>query len=270
MVNLCLRFDRSKMKTKSKTLLVMALIVASALAVTMTPIMAAAEETPNVPTPEAFVNRAQSMEQNKQSLRARIQSRLQAAKPEALDIDDLSDDEIEDRLYAAVNAPETDDEDSGANPLWIARAVGSAWPLGDADVDASSVATPVGTMFAATKIKTTEHGTVYDIVWGIVGHDGERVGVKGVAVLCSDGVFVIKMEGDDLALYGIGRIGKAWYGVKLAMKGYMKHDGEMYGFRMRGGAHPVRFNIKRNTQTLGPETLTPSKGVKAKPKRASS
>ena len=265
MVYLRLRVLRSKMKTRTKTLLVMALIVASFL--TVMPVTAAAEDN-TTPKPEAFVNRAQRVQRNKQSLKARIQNRLQLVKPESIDIDDLSEDEIDDRISAAENAPTIEDDDT-ASPLLIARAHGASWPLGDADVEESNLAIPVGTMFAATKVKTTEYGTVYDIVWGIVGHNGERVGVKGVAVLGSDGVFVMKLQGDDLSFYAIGRIGRARFGVRLAMKGYMNHDGEMYGFHMKGTAHPIGFGW-RNPQTQSAEALTPSKSAKARPMASSS
>jgi hypothetical protein len=265
MVYLRLRVPRSKMKTRTKTLLVMALIVASFL--TVMPVMAAAEDD-TAPQPEAFVNRVQRVQRIQQSLKAKIQSRLQLAQPEAIELDDLSEDEIDDRISAAESAPAVEDGDT-ASPLWIARTYGSSWPLGDADVEESNLATPIGTMFAATKVKTTDYGTVYDIVWGIVGHNGERVGVKGVAVLCSDGVFVMKLHGDDLSLWAIGRIGKARYGVRLAMKGYMSHDGEMYGFHMKGRAHPIGFGW-RNPQTQSAEALTPSKSAKARPMASTS
>lgn len=253
------------MKTRTKTLLVMALIAASVL--TAIPAMAAAEDdTP--PQPEAFVNRAQRVQRIQQPLKAKIQNKLQLAEPESIDLDDLSEDEIDDRISAAENAPAVDDGDT-ANPLWIARVYGSSWPLGDADVEESSLATPIGTMFAATKVKTTEYGTVYDIVWGIVGHNGERVGVKGVAVLSSDGVFVMKLQGDDLSLWAIGRRGRARYGVRLAMKGYMSHDGERYGFHMKGSAHPIGLGW-RNPQTQSTDALTPSKSAKARPMTSTS
>lgn len=253
------------MKTRTKILLMMALITASFL--TAMPATAAAEDD-TTPQPEAFINRAQRVQRIQQSLKAKIQNRLQLAEPEPMDLDDLSEDEIDDRISAAENAPAVEDGDT-ANPLWIARAHGSSWPLDDADVEESNLATPIGTVFAATKVKTTEYGTVYDIVWGIVGHNGERVGVKGVAVLGSDGVFVMKLQGDDLSLWAIGRIGRARLGVRLAMKGYMSHDGEMYGFHMKGSAHPIGLGW-RNVQTQSTEALTPSKSAKARPMASSS
>lgn len=265
MVYLRLRVFRLKMKTRTKILLVMALIAASFL--TAMPATAAAEDD-TTPQPEAFVNRAQRVQRIQQSLKAKIQNRLQLAEPEPMDLDDLSEDEIDDRISAAEDAPAVEDGDT-ATPLWIARAHGSSWPLGDADVEESNLATPIGTVFAATKVKTTEYGTVYDIVWGIVGHNGERVGVKGVAVLGSDGVFVMKLQGDDLSLGAIGRIGRARLGVRLAMKGYMSHDGEIYGFHMKGNAHPIGLGW-RNVQTQSTEALTPSKSAKARPMASSS
>jgi len=253
MVYIRLLVQRSKMKTRTKTLLVMAFIAASVL--TATPVMAAAVDDTS-PQPEAFVNRAQRVQSIQQSLKAKIQNRLQIVQPEAIELDDLSEDEIDDRISAAKNAPALEDSDT-ASPLWIARVHGSSWPLGVADVEESSLATPIGTMFAATNVKTTDYGVVYDVVWGIVGHRGERVGVKGAAVLDSDGVFVMKLHGDDLDLWAIGRIGRTRLGVRLAMKGYMSHDGDMYGFHMRGSAHPIGWGW-RNPQAQSTEALTPS------------
>lgn len=235
MIYLRLRVLRLKMKTRTKTLLMMALIAASVLAAT--PVMAAMVDD-TAPQPEAFVDRAQRLQRIQQSLKAKIQNRLQLVQPEAIELDDLNEDEIDDRISAAENAPALEDGDT-ASPLWIARAHGSSWPLGYADVEESNPATPIGTIFAATKVKATEYGVVYDVVWGIVGHSGERVGIKGVAVLGSDGVFVMKLHGEDLDLWAVGRIGRARLGVRLAMKGCMSHDGDMYGFHMRGNAHPI-------------------------------
>lgn len=158
-------------------------------------------------------------------------------------LDELKETEIEERLNEAINAPETEDSDSMIAPLWIARLHGKAWP--SPSTDSSPSVERIGVIFAATKIKTTEYGSVYNIVWGILGHSGERVSVKGKGVLCNDGVFVVKLEGDDLELYGIGLVGKALHGVKLAMKGYMKHDSVMYDFNMFGRALPIGFNWKR-------------------------
>ena len=215
------------MTVKNKSLIILAIILTATLACTMSPATASTDTAINV----ARKVRAKPL------LTAQVMPQLQK------NLEELDEAEIEGRLNEAIDAPATDDSDSKTAPLWIARLHGKAWPI--PATEPSPSVERIGVIFAATKIKTTEYGSVYDIVWGIIGHDGERIGVKGKGVLCSDGVFVIKLEGDDLEFYGIGLVGKAMYGVRLAMKGYMEHDGVMHSYNMAGGAYPIGFNMKR-------------------------
>ena len=54
----------------------------------------------------------------------------------------------------------------------------------------------------------------------------------------SDGVFYMTLECEDLSFKAIGRIAPAKMGVRVAMKGYMTHDGVEYSHSMRGRAVP--------------------------------
>jgi hypothetical protein len=215
------------MSVKNKSLMILAIILTATLASTMS--LATAQNDPVT----GIARRVKVKPQVTEEMMEKIQERL----------DELDDKNIEERLEEALDADPIEDGDVDVSPLWIARLHGRAWPR--TSVEPEESAERIGVIFAATKIKTTAFGAVYDIVWGILGHDGKRVGVKGKGLLCEDGVFFLYLEGDDLDLYGVGLVGKAWYGVKLAMKGYMEHDAAMYDFQMLGRAYPIGFNWKR-------------------------
>jgi hypothetical protein len=70
--------------------------------------------------------------------------------------------------------------------------------------------------------------------------------VKGYAILDSDGVFYLKLEGDGMVFKSIGKMAPAGIGVRVVMKGYMTHDGSDYSFQMHGRAIPLRGNLIRN------------------------
>ena len=62
--------------------------------------------------------------------------------------------------------------------------------------------------------------------------------IEGFAVLDSDEVFYMALEGEELSFKAIGKIAPARMGVRVAMKGYMTHDGVEYSHTMRGRAIP--------------------------------
>jgi len=214
-----------KMSVKNKSLMILAIILTATFASTMN--LAMAQNDPAA----GIARQVEAKPQVTEQMMEKIQERL----------DELDEAEYEERYNNATKTVDNGTE-TGVAPLWIARLHGRAW---QSSVEAEESAERIGIIFAATKVKTNEYGAVYDVVWGIIGHDGERVGVKGQAVLFDDGVFFMKLVDDDLELYCIGLVGKAWYGVRLAMKGYMEHGGTTYGFHMLGRAYPIGFNWKR-------------------------
>lgn len=79
---------------------------------------------------------------------------------------------------------------------------------------------------------------------------GEKHNVIGYALLDSDGVFYMKLDG-DLAFKSIGRIHGYWFGVRVSMKGYIVDDDVTYSHKMRGWAIPLNLRHLtrlRNTQ----------------------
>ena len=94
--------------------------------------------------------------------------------------------------------------------------------------------------------KTTEYGKLYKVLWGRINHEGDKVEIEGYAVLDTDGIFYMKLEGEDMSFKSIGRISPAGIGVKVAMKGYMVHEDTDYSFEMQGRAIPLRGGLIRN------------------------
>ena len=63
----------------------------------------------------------------------------------------------------------------------------------------------------------------------------------------SDGVFYMSLDGENLEFKAIGKIAPAMGGVRVAMKGYLTHDGVEYSHTMRGRAIPFGwFNRMTN------------------------
>jgi hypothetical protein len=214
------------MSVKNKSLMILAIILTATLASTMS--LAIAQNDPAT----SIAHKVKMKPRVTEEMIGKIQERL----------DELDETEYEERYNNAVSTGD-DGSETGVAPLWIARLHGRAWY--QTSVEPEESAERIGIIFAATRVKKNEYGAVYDIVWGILGHGGVRVNVKGQAVLFDDGVFFTKLYGEDFSLYGVGLVGKSWYGVRLAMKGYMEHDATTYDFNMLGCAYPLGFNWKR-------------------------
>lgn len=222
-----------KMKTKNKMIISLLLIItitASLVPVYAAPINLAAEK--------------RSIERVKP---AKITDRN--AKPfptlartqqlEAYDISSLDESTIDERIDEAEKAISIDD-DSGA-PLWYLYAYGYS-TISDPVVDAAETRFRIKLQMVATKIKNTEFGALYKVHWGRVTHDGEPYTVSGYALLDSDGVFYMKLDGET-AFKAIGQIHAAQFGVRVSMKGYLVDDEITYTHVMRGRAIPLTNNL---------------------------
>jgi len=152
-----------------------------------------------------------------------------------LDVDDLDEAEAESMIGNVEDAAATEE---APGPIWLVHVRGFSWAA--ADTEDTEERNPMGMNLVVRKVKTTEIGTLYEVVRGVVGHNGERVKVEGKAVLLGDGVFAMKLHGEDLELKAVGRIAPARIGVRVAMKGKLVDDGEDYRFKMTGRAIPTR------------------------------
>ena len=232
-----------KMKT-TKKMMVAALLVLAVLSVGITPIFAAPDNAmsrgaENAQRGAKNKNMFTTMSARGQVIREQIQERLQALNT-PLNITDLDDADIDAKLEAADPINDTE-----GSVIWYLNARGMSTPMTPV-TDAANPATPVGVQLLAEKVKTTEFGRLYKVLWGRVNHDGEKVTVEGYAILDSDGVFYMKLEGDNLSFKSIGRVAPAGIGVRVAMKGYMTHGDSDYSFKMHGRAIPLRGNLIRN------------------------
>ena len=246
-----------KMKETKKTM-VATLIIVMVLAVGVIPISAQPDNAPGITSNPGVGkgNRQGQLKSYRESLRARIQQ----AKPDATDLSTLDESDVDPRIAEALEAEAIADEENAFGALWILNVHGTTVtvsPVTDAELNADRI----GLQLVAEKIKNTELGAVYEVHWGRILHDEERVEIEGYAILDSDGVFYMKLEGEDLDFKAIGRIAPAMHGVRVAMKGYMTHDGIQYSHEMQGRAIPfgwfnrVANQVRRNARPT-PEEAT--------------
>ena len=232
-----------KMKATKKTMIATLMIV-MVLATGITPIIA---QSDNALDSNSLAGRdtassagkgkpmwVQRVQQYKENLRQRIQT---GTTPEEIDLNDLDEATIVTRLAEVEAADEIEGEETIVGGLWILNARGVTVAISPV-TDAAETNTRIGLQLVAEKIKATEYGVLYEVHWGRILHDGENVEIEGLAVLDSDGVFYMALEGEDLSFKAIGRIAPAKMGVRVAMKGYMTHDGVEYSHTMKGRAIP--------------------------------
>ena len=104
-------------------------------------------------------------------------------------------------------------------------------------------------------VLATEDFTVFKVVRGVVGNDGERHKVEGYGILFNEErFFVMKLQGEGLELKAVGRVAGARWGVRVSMKGKMSVEDTDYGFHMRGRA----WRIMPRLQRAAPEEVAPS------------
>ena len=228
------------MKT-TKKMMVAALLTLAVLSVGITPIFAAPEQMSRGVTSaqQGRQNSFTAVNSQGLSVREQIRQRLQAMYAQ-VNITELDEADI-DRKFAEVEEAEPT-EDTEGSVVWYLNARGMSMPL-DPVTDAANPAEPLGLQLIAEKVKVTDFGVLYKVLWGRVHHSGEKVEIEGYAILDSDGVFYMKLNGEDLSFKSIGKIAPAGIGVRVAMKGYMTHDGSDYSFKMHGRAIPLRGNI---------------------------
>ena len=233
------------MKT-TKKMMVSALLIMAVLSVGITPIFAAQDTSRGVTSLQKKTQRGnmvQNMQIKGKAIRNRLQVELEAMRM-PINITDLDETMIDNIIAQVMDADEVEDEEE-VTVIWYLNARGQAQTLSPV-TDAASVYDPLGVQLIAEKVKTTEYGKLYKVLWGRINHMGEKVEIEGYAVLDTDGIFYMKLIGEDMNFKSIGRISPAGIGVRVAMKGYMTHGDTDYSFRMHGRSIPLRGGLIRN------------------------
>ena len=158
---------------------------------------------------------------------------------ETVDLSTLDESTIDERISEAEQAAPV--EEDTAAPLWYLNAYGYT-TITSPTVDAAQNRFRIRLQMVAEKVKVTEFGVLYEVHWGRVTHNGEQFTVSGYALLDSDGVFYMKLDGET-AFKAIGQIHGAWFGVRVSMKGYLVDDEVTYSHQMRGWAIPLTNNL---------------------------
>jgi len=236
---MCMLFS-VKMKSMKK-MMVAALLAIAVLSVGITPIFAAPTEM------SRGVTSAQKGQQNsftavnseRLSVREQVKQRIQAMYAEII-IDELDEADIDDKFAEVEEAEEKEDKEGSV--VWYLNARGMSTPT-DPVTEEANPQESLGLQLIAEKVKVTDFGVLYKVLWGRVHHTGEKVDIEGYAILDSDGVFYMKLNGEDLSYKAIGKIAPAGVGVRVVMKGFMTHDDVDYSFRIHGRAIPLRGNL---------------------------
>jgi competence protein ComGC len=157
----------------------------------------------------------------------------------ASDLSDLDDSTVDEKIKEAVEAAPV--EEPVGSTLWYLDSNGYTTPETPV-TDAAQSRFRIRLQLIAEKIKMTKFGALYEIHWGRVTHNGAQYEVEGYALLDSDGVFYMKLDG-DVTYNSIGRIQPVWFGVRVLMKGYLVDGDTTYSHYMRGWAIPLNFRI---------------------------
>jgi hypothetical protein len=242
---------------KNRKMMVSVLLILAVLSIGITPIFAVSDCSRGV-------EKAHKMAQNKRivtnvneeryAIQSKLRQRLQSLFV-PLDISDLDESEIDDKFIQVEEADST--EEISRSILWYLNARGMSTPL-ESVTDSADLEKPIGVQLLVEKVKITDYGILYEVLWGRIIHIGEKIEVKGYAIVDSDGVFYLKLIGEDLELKSIGRVARTGIGVRIEMKGYMNHDGEDFNFKMHGRALPLNIGLFRNRTRnyLKPEEST--------------
>ena len=162
-----------------------------------------------------------------------------ASPVETVDLSTLDESTIDERISEAEQAAPV--EEDTAAPLWYLNAYGYT-TITSPTVDAAQNRFRIRLQMVAEKVKVTEFGVLYEVHWGRVTHNGEQFTVSGYALLDSDGIFYMKLDGET-TFKAIGQIHGAWFGVRVSMKGYLVDDEVTYSHQMHGWAIPLTNNL---------------------------
>jgi hypothetical protein len=220
-----------RMKTKNKIML--ALLIISAITTSLVPVYA---ETNQLAAKLAIRDRLQLATDKTRIIKPTLQA---SSFTEINELPDIDQAEIGKRIEEAEQATET--EDITRSVLWYLNANG--YTNTERPVSSAADSTiRIRLQLIAEKVKMTEFGALYKVYWGRVNHNGEQYFVEGYALLDSNGIFYMKLNG-DVAFCCIGRVYRSWFGVRVSMKGYLVKEGTTYSHRMRGWAIPLTQNL---------------------------
>lgn len=166
---------------------------------------------------------------------------------EDLDVESVDEALIEKYVQEYEKLP--DDQRHHGRCIWVVVARGYSWKT-EPTTDAVEARIPMAIRFGAKPVMDTGDGILFKVPRGMVGHDDERYEFEGYGwVRKIDGIFYMKLEGDDIRLKVIGKVYPRLYNVTdcvrrlrfhpVVMKGKMSVEGEGYLFTLKGRAFRV-------------------------------
>lgn len=187
---------------------------------------------------------------------------------EDLDVESVDEALIEKYVQEYEKLP--DDQKPHARCIWVVVARGYSWKI-EPTTDAVEARIPMAIRFRAKPVMDTGDGILFKVPRGIVGHDDDRYGFEGYGwVRKSDGIFYMKLEGDDIRLKVIGKVYPRLSDTSdcvrrlrfhaVVMKGKMSVEGERYTFALKGRAYRVCLHacepVAMPEETVEPTTTS--------------
>lgn len=201
---------------------------------------------------------------------------IQKIRPETNTIqfeEDLDVESIDETLikeYIQEYEKLSNDQKPHGRCIWVVMAKGYSWKT-EPTTDAVESRIPMTIRFRAKPVMDTGDGILFKILRGIVEHDDVRYEFEGYGwVRKDDGIFYMKLEGDDIWLKVIGRVYPRLYDATdcvrrlrfhpVVMKGKMSVEGEMYLFALKGRAFRVCLHacepVAMPEETVEPSTIS--------------
>ena len=187
---------------------------------------------------------------------------------EDLDVESVDEAFIEKYVQEYEKLP--DDQKPHGRCIWVVVSKGYSWKT-DPTTDAVEARIPMTIRFRAKPVMDTGDGILFKVPRGIVGHDDVRYEFEGYGwVRKDDGIFYMKLEGDDIWLKVIGRVYPRLYDATdcvrrlrshpVVMKGKMSVEGERYLFALKGRAFRVCLHtckpVAMPEETVEPSTIS--------------
>ena len=152
--------------------------------------------------------------------------------------------QIDDLIASLLEA----EGEEGGDGVWLLNAHGQA-TLVDQESEEEQ---PLAVQALLVKENGDDEAVLYKVAWGRVRVGDAWVQVSGYAAR-HEGLVYLKLEGEDVSLYAVGRPYSAGIGVRLALKARVTWEGEPYQATMRGRATPLGLGPK-----WGPAMPTPA------------
>jgi hypothetical protein len=200
--------------------------------------------------------KAVSIKANSVQLKTNLQSVIPRQHEDDLELVELEDVDINEYVKEYEALPDAEIPNVPKRCFWIVWARGFSWKRNDIPTveEANEGRIPMGMKLAVRPIWRTEEWTLYKIFRGTISHDEETYQVEGYALKKSNGRFYLSLRGEDnIEIEAVGKVyppkrntdsaRRFWRFHRIAMKGRLYINDDIYAFALRGYAFRVCLHV---------------------------